>query len=165
MKSETIKRIEDQCEWDGDCLLWQGGVNSKGHPLMSFQGKTGSLVRRVLQEVRTGRSLPKAVVMRAVCGNKLCMARDHCKEWTRAQVMAQLGERGELSRPDKKRSNQRSAPKKLTPEQVAEIRSSNETGVELAKQYGVSHTNISRIRRGESWANYGASVFNWRPAA
>lgn len=42
---------------------------------------------------------------------------------------------------------------KLTAEQVRAIRLSPETGVELARRYGVSRNQISQIRRRLAWAD------------
>jgi hypothetical protein len=40
---------------------------------------------------------------------------------------------------------------KLTPADVIAIRSSKETGVAVARRFGVSPKTISRIRRGQNW--------------
>jgi transcriptional regulator with XRE-family HTH domain len=45
-------------------------------------------------------------------------------------------------------------PLNLTAEQLAEVRTSPLSGVELAKRLGVSEKTISRIRRGE-WRDLG----------
>jgi hypothetical protein len=40
---------------------------------------------------------------------------------------------------------------KLTAEQVAEIRASADTQMVLARRYGISQPQVSRIKRGQTW--------------
>jgi transposase-like protein len=58
--------------------------------------------------------------------------------------------------------------RKLTPEQVEIVRSSEKSGVQLAREFGISHNAISQIRLGRTYRGNVvslASVFTWRPAA
>jgi hypothetical protein len=50
---------------------------------------------------------------------------------------------------------QRGRNAKVTPEQVREIRASGESYTALARQYGLSASQISRIHRRKSWKNVG----------
>jgi transcriptional regulator len=51
---------------------------------------------------------------------------------------------------------ERASKAKLTPSQVREIRTrarAGETVREIARSYGVHHTNVSAIMRGKSWSH------------
>lgn len=55
----------------------------------------------------------------------------------------------------------------LTDDDIAAIRSSDETLAVLSERHGVSLSHICRIRLGQAWrqtAAPAASVFAWRPA-
>lgn len=50
-------------------------------------------------------------------------------------------------------NNQNRRSTKLTAEKVAEIKASNLSGAEAAEKYGVSYSQVQRIRSGKRWRN------------
>jgi hypothetical protein len=91
--------------------------------------------------------VPEGRVVRQTCGQCLCINPKHLALVTFDDVAADRAARGVQARGPK---NGRS---KLTPEQVGEIRRSDETQKALAERFGVDPSLVGRIRRGELWAS------------
>lgn len=175
----TIADLRDRCRITAcGCWEWAYSCSSNGRPSVSMliDGKrTNMNGRRAALTLATGKvpqrqylAIPKD------CDNRLCVNPDH----------ARLARTGELRRDMAKNAtaamraawtkngrNQGHRLAKLTPEQVKAIKNSDKSAKELAQEYGMSVSNMHRIRSGRSWREAGSglaansSVFNWRPAA
>lgn len=71
----------------------------------------------------------------------------HLYPGTQTQNMRDAASRGRLSAQTGKPNNAR-----LSDEDVRAIRSSTESQATLAERYGISQSNVSRIRSGKRWA-------------
>lgn len=121
------------------CWEWQGAKHSFGYGVMMRQRKRLSL-HRLSHELWVG-PIPKGMVVRHKCDNPCCVNPNHLIYGTQADNMADVAERG------------RHGAKKMTAEQVAEIRASAEPTSVLAERYGVGVMSINRARRGATWAH------------
>lgn len=134
---------------DGDCLVWLGAC-ANGHPAHSVNGRA-ALVRRTLWEATHGPIEPGRII-RCTCGTPKCVNPDHLEKTTHKKLAKQLGALGVMSGPvrsAKIAAVKRAGPQsKLTEADVLRIRSSDETGVALARELGVNPGTISSIRRG-----------------
>ena len=91
--TQTIARLSARCVEEGDCLIWQGGLDGHGRPQCRHQGKT-CYVRRVMRELSDGKPVPQGRVVAAKCGNALCVSPACSVVGTdkhRAQLAAQRG--------------------------------------------------------------------------
>lgn len=159
MKIDLDLRMNLSCEEVGDCVHWRSDAKSelrKRHPLISVDGKV-SLVRRVLWERTTGKTLGAGDYLMPRCKDPYCIKPQHqrvvdmkaknaagCKAASKsltraAKVQATKRARGQM---------------KLTPEQVEEARHSNETHKALAAKFDCNPSVIWRIRIGKAHRNY-----------
>lgn len=128
---------------EGVCWFWQGAtVNDYGR----FRGVRA---HRLAYTIAKG-EIPEELMVRHLCGNKLCCNPCHLEIGTMADN-AQDGIRlGEILRGS---ANGRA---KLTEDDVAYIRANPDklSGRNLALKFGVSAATISLIRSGRRWGNY-----------
>lgn len=130
-----------------DCLLWTGAVQKvHGYGLHSWWVEGRSRTRRahrLMWELTQG-PIPDGLLVLHDCDVRLCGR--HLHLGTTQDNLRERDERGRQVR------GVRVNTAKLTPVQVREIRSRvGETNVALAREFGVSDTNIIDIRRGRIW--------------
>lgn len=153
--SQLIDRIRSRCEEVGDCWEWQGAVQQRSRsPVMRHNGKQ-QCVRRWLAEALGHAVDGKVVTYR--CRNHLCCKPEHLQVMTEMELRKRTNKTQQrfmsMTRRQRVAAFKR-ATAKLTLEQVQAIREDARTQREIAKDYGVSQTTVSRIRRGEIWRNY-----------
>lgn len=61
---------------EGNCLVWQGCVNTDGYPKINRKGDANTKGHRYVYEQCKG-EIPKGNVVRHTCDNKLCLNPDH----------------------------------------------------------------------------------------
>jgi hypothetical protein len=79
------------------------------------------------------------------CDNPLCVNPEHLYQGTALQ-----NKRDAIAR-NRTKVGEDHHKSKLTEEQVKEILKYNDTGIALARKFGVDKNTISNIRRGKSW--------------
>lgn len=131
------------------CWEWTGGLSNKGYPSLRW----GSIIlgHRVSYTVHVA-PIPDGMFVCHRCDNPRCVNPDHLFIGTAAENHADMTTKG------RQRTGFRVVPRgadhpnaKLTAQQVAEIKASNERGVDLAKRYGVAQQTICGIRKGRRW--------------
>jgi hypothetical protein len=130
------------------CKVWDKAANTDGYGLGWFEGKLWRVHRYAMYK-KQGFLTPCLDVCHS-CNVKLCWEPSHLWEGTRAQNMAQATNDGLTS-------------KKLTPDQVREIRKLlgecnwvrrfTIYDSMIAKEFGVSRYAITDIRTGRAWSN------------
>lgn len=75
IKRETLAQKIAALEPTDDCVLWDGGVNWQGHPMVYYRGRTQT-GQRVSYQLHIGPIPPKHWVIRA-CQNILCLNPKH----------------------------------------------------------------------------------------
>jgi len=154
-----IEYIAKRVIEEGDCLVWQLGLVN-GHPNMRM-GNKSVLVRRYMWQTAHG-NIPKGKVLRCTCGEPRCVNVDHIQPMTYQQIAKIEGRAGKMSghiRSAKIAETKRRTTAKITMEMAREIRASSETGVALAKKYGISQKKISYIRLNKVWREYVGNPF------
>ena len=112
-----------------DCWKWLGGYN-QGY------GRWGSeSAHRASWRIHNHKSIPKGQVIRHLCHNTQCVNPFHLCLGTQKQNMADMIQAG-----------RQGFVRKLTPQQIKQIKASDKTLKQLAKQYGVSTTTIHRVK-------------------
>ena len=91
------------------------------------------------------------------CDNRLCVEPGHLFTGTHQENMDDMAAKGRrTAQPGALNGNAR-----LTPEQVAEIRTNSRSHRSLGLEYGVSKTTIGRIKRGTMWQPKGSALREW----
>jgi len=146
----TLARIKLRCIECGDCHLWQGSKNDRGHPQ-----KHGKTMRRTVWEFAKG-AIPTGKLITVTCNQVSCLNPDHLALTTRSEVA-----RITNARPDVKlrksagsaRAN-RAKLGKIDMEIARDIRMSDEPGNVLAHRLDVSESLISLVRRNKTWVDH-----------
>lgn len=146
--------IQHHCHEVGDCCLWKRST-ANGHPCIRLDGKN-QLVRRALWVSAHG-PIPAGHIVRAKCGDKLCINPEHTEITTFARLGKELGALGIMSGPIRSAAIQRTKRNtqgKLSIEAVREIRSSDATTVSMAEKFGVTQAHISKVRKNKCQIDY-----------
>ena len=140
MEQSTINRFwakVDKSGGDDSCWHWTAGKDSDGYGKFSCDGKTRK-AHRIAWLITNG-EIPDGLLVRHKCRGR-CVNPLHLELGTVQDNVH-----------DKRRDG--TSAKKLTPEQVREIRARiNETRTQLAIEYQVSIVTISHIMAGKRWA-------------
>jgi hypothetical protein len=131
-----------------DCWEWQAGLRGTLGYGQFWHDGTNRNAHRVAYLLERG-PIPEGLVVRHQCDNPACVNPAHLELGTYAQNSADMVERGRQNSPIGERHGQR----KLTEQQVMEIRSSNEPQQALAVRYGMTQTAIGSVRRGKTWSH------------
>lgn len=176
VRRPSVTELYARCDEVGECLLWTGTV---GQHVPQFyvrnrpdggRNKHGAYLscRREVYESSSGKPIQDGRFPVPMCRDRRCIRYEHLKLLTRKQIGQLASKEGKFSAPQRAaaiREGIRKAGRlKLTPEQVREIRTSDETGVALAARMGVDKSLPPRIRRNEAHRETvaNASVFNMR---
>jgi len=146
-----------------DCVLWSRSVSSTGYGQTWRDGKSVG-AHRVAYEQAHG-PIPKGAMVLHKCDVKQCVNPDHLYVGTAKENARDAIERGQIAtgdrhgtktRPDRTLRGSNKPNARLTPEQVAEIREiykPRPTLDAIASKYGTTRSTISRIIRGEAYAD------------
>ena len=154
-----LKRVYDKCVEDGECMNWQGAVQSKRRtPAMRRMGAVGHghcvSLRRMMLELASGKKLGPSRCATYMCGNINCVRLEHLGAVTRKTIQERNEARFDaVQRMTKaKRITEKArARAKLTLELAQEIAVAEGSQRALAAKYKVSQSTIGMIRRGEAW--------------
>ena len=141
MKLSVEERLWAKVDTSGGpeaCWPWLGGCAGDGYGTMKVNGKT-VYVHRIV-----ARALPDQHV-RHSCDNPPCCNPAHVVAGTQIANMADMVTKGRSARGEKH------GRAKLTVVQVIAIHADPRTGTAIATAYGVNHTLIYKIKRGENW--------------
>jgi hypothetical protein len=137
---------------ENGCWEWMSttkngyGVFESGSVSMAARKSSKRGAHQVSYEAYNG-LIPTGQVVRHTCDNPLCINPDHLILGTQADNVADREARGRR----KDINGEQIGTARLTAEQVLEIRASDKSLTQLARQYNVHKTTISLIRSGKSW--------------
>ena len=172
----TLADLKCRCNIDGDCWLWTGGL-SHGKPSLWFMSHSGRYAMRSGRRVAVVLSgvpmEPGQVVWQAPkCFEHLCVNPAHAVFGTRSEALLEHERRDGWRKVlvyAKAAARILAVVAKVNPEQVIEIRNSNETRKAISEKYGISRSQVDNILNGKAWRGSAAaknnSVFSWRGAA
>lgn len=128
-----------------ECWLWCGSLGSHGYGQM-WDGAGPYLSHRLSYMLNKG-PIPDRSHVLHTCDNHYCVNPDH--------LVLGNPKLNAIDREQKGRGNHakgsRQGLAKLTEDDVHEIRKSTETQRALGERFGVSHTTIGKILRGQNW--------------
>ena len=158
MKKELLKKIQSRCEEVGDCLEWQGHVSSGGSPRIWHEGKMQSTRKLMLKAHGKPCDVPPKHKLMTTCENPRCIHPDHLvivpmAKFVRDRLVANTNHQIRAAKIAK--TLRQSA--KLTADDVAAIRASDEADHILAERYGVSRSHVSGIQARTKWRDHSVS--------
>jgi len=144
-KPMPLERIWTRGVRDGQCLLWTGAT-VRGYGVITRSGRI-LYVHRVAWELTHGR--PARPVVMHICDRPLCFEPSHLEEGTQADNIKDAATKARMSWGED-RSN-----RKVSLEDVREMRASGMSSIELAKRYPLSARTIRKILSGKNWRHDG----------
>lgn len=136
-----------------ECWLWQGAMSANGYGSFKTGRKVCDGAHRVAYTL-FNKASPGAMHVCHKCDDPRCVNPNHLFLGTRTDNMQDKIRKGRSRNGDQRgEKNPRS---KLSADQVAEVKAkilSGKTNTSIAKDYGVSHHLISKIRRGKAWGS------------
>jgi hypothetical protein len=145
------------------CKEWTGRKDKDGYGVKSCRDHDERLHRLAWVEVHG--QIPRGMCVLHRCDNRACHNVEHLFLGTRADNMRDMTAKGR--RKARSPTGELAARAKLTLAQVEAIRSDPRPPVVVAREYGISGTNVRGIKKGLIWRRgngyYGAGVF--APAA
>jgi hypothetical protein len=136
-------------EPNSGCWLWDASTGPKGYGQFRMIDGTVKRAHRLSYEWHVG-PIPTGMCVCHKCDVPTCVNPDHLFLGAQAENMADMRRKGRGSKWPGKRG-EASSSSKLTEHEVQKIRSSKLKGIELAKMFGVSTTNISAIKSRKIW--------------
>lgn len=144
-----LRFVEKLKEGENGCLEWTGKLNADGYGDISIGGRENQTKVRAhrwaLGFAMGGVVLPSEIFACHSCDNPACVCPTHLFPGTNQDNMDDMVSKG--------RSSLLVTNRKLTDDQVLEIRQSNEFGTVLSKRYGVSEGTVSEIKNNKIWRN------------
>ena len=133
------------------CWLWTGRKLKRGYGIFraSLHGQKFCRAHRYSWAYHNDRPIPEGMVICHSCDNPGCVNPDHL----RADTQAANNEEAIAKKRWHPNVGVENGRARITPEAVRHIRESRLTQMELAAMYGLAQTQISRIKRRESWVN------------
>ena len=146
---------------ESGCWEWCGTING-GYGKLQVNNKR-LLAHRYSLELYLKRPIPKSLEVRHMCHNPKCINPLHLEEGTHADNMQDMVNADRQSKGEilssklkgvkhQKSNGENNSKSKLTETQVLEIRNNTDSASNLSKIYGVSKTQITRIKNGNSWS-------------
>lgn len=130
-----MKAFWDQVEKTPTCWVWRGDKQRNGYGRLAKHK-----AHRLSYELHFG-EIPKGMVIRHSCDNKLCVNPEHLKLGTYSQNLKEAYERGLRSEKGPHRPEVR-----LTPEEIRLIQTSSERPWSLAQQFNISPQRVRTIQ-------------------
>lgn len=138
-----LKSLIEQSQPDR-CIIWPFGCQSAGYGMVAVEGRQYTAHRWVLV-LHTGQNPLDKDAAHGPCHNRLCVNPKHLSWKTRSENNADMVRDGTDARGEK------CSAAKLTEAKVLAIRADSRLQKEIALDYGVRQSQISRIKTGVRW--------------
>jgi hypothetical protein len=151
-RRETLNDLMERTAVVGDCIEWQGAISSStGYGKTKFRGQSMDTHRAVW--VAAHGAIPSGLFVMHSCDNRKCVSLDHLSLGTHSDNMKDAGRKGRLSL--SAAYGERASNAALSTADVISIRerlARGETTVSIARDYPVTYSAISKIKRGIRWS-------------
>lgn len=139
---ERIERLSKP-EPNTGCWIWMGNVRSTGYGEIRING-TKTKAHRASYQAHAGK-IPNGLHVLHRCDIPLCVNPDHLFIGTHKDNMDDMVKKGRQAKGD---CNGNST---LTNEIVLAVREAQGRGVDIAKQFGITESHVSRIKNKLRW--------------
>lgn len=136
----------------GECWEWKRTHNGQGYGELRVAGRM-VYAHRLAFELAGG-TIPEGLHILHECDNPRCINPEHLTVGTRSKNMRDCHARGRSKIPSPKMHGEANGASKLKASDVSAIRKMLGEGLpqaSIAQKFGVSQSNISRIKRGKGW--------------
>lgn len=140
-------RWVDRSAGPDGCWIWMGTRARRNYGRFSYKGRTVIAHRFALQ--LSSVEVPPGSVVMHICDNPPCVNPSHLRVGTWKDNIRDMYEKGR--NPNRKGENH--PYRKLSADQVRQIRRAKGTQLEIARQFGVSRAQVYRIRTGKNWGH------------
>lgn len=129
-----------------ECVEHSGRKDRHGYGKVKFRGTRDFAAHRAAWIEANG-EVPEGMHVLHWCDNRACVNVGHLHLGTHADNMREMAERGRST------AGERNPSARLTAEQAAEIRRRyvRGLGVALAREFGISKSQVQRIAAGNKW--------------
>ena len=150
----TIETLHAHCDEVGNCWEWKRSFNNAGMPQTRHAGKVYGV--RKLAYVLAGNEVKEGNVVFPSCKNQKCINPECTKQMSmnRFMTIKNLNRVKTLTTREKLSVFARSNSAKLTIEAVAEIRNSDKSGRQLARDHVVNLKTIWNAKNDRTWKEY-----------
>lgn len=141
------------------CWLWTGCKDNHGYGQLAIRQGLKIRSHRISYELFVG-EIPEGQFVLHKCDNPACVRPDHLFLGSQKDNMRDMDQKDRRKLPQARRGSE-NARAKFTDEEIITLRSrhaSGETFSELARECGISTTNMSRILRGERYRSSGGPL-------
>lgn len=154
-----IERVRALSVEVGECWEWQGAVQSTSTTPMIRYGKSSISVARALA-IEAGKPV-KGLFATNTCRNPSCVNPDHVVVTTRRALNIKVAREQQYQRRPSYRAtlSRNSGRRKISDEQVDEIRASSEGSDVLAKRYNITRSHVNSILSGWRRMATSANIF------
>lgn len=128
-----------------DCIVWHKCIAKDGYGVTWFRGKKHPAHR--VAYIKAHGEIPEGLVVRHTCDNRSCVNPEHLIIGTQKDNIRDMFERGRQH----DRSGENSAMSKLTASQVEAIRLDQRKQKDIALEYGINQSAVSRIKSNKRW--------------
>lgn len=138
---------------ENGCIEWRGSRNGRGYGTFTQPGHKTILAHRYAYKLANG-EIPAGLCVLHRCDNPACCNVDHLFLGTRADNNRDMREKGRDRQGSLFQNGEAHPRSKLTSDAVRAIRKRYGTGTtlaELAGEYGVTESTVSRVVRHEIW--------------
>ena len=130
------------------CWPWTGKKNPEGYGEIQVNHRIVK-AHRLSYELATGEKIPPKTEVCHKCDNPSCVNPNHLFLGDHSANMRDMVKKGRGRQP--KLAGEACGASKLTLAQVLEIRSAPGVHKAIARQFGISQTQVSRIKRRATW--------------
>ena len=152
-KQTLFQRLERNSipEPNSGCLLWTGAVDHSGHGVITiwddeYEKSITTSPHRIAWQLHRG-PIPERMLVCHKCDVPSCINPDHLWLGTNDENMADMVAKGRAAKP----KGTKHPNSKLTDDDIRAIRRSLKSGVDVAREYGISTANVSLIRSRKAW--------------
>lgn len=149
-KIHTIASLLERTEDYGQCKEWTGYLANKRSPAVYHDGRLRP-VRQIICQLQNKEVQPTNFVSTS-CGNPKCIHPLHIEIRSRVEHMTVMASKVEHLHPSRllKLTEKAQVRRKLTDDQLQEIMMGSRSRRDLAKEFAVNPSLISRIRAGKA---------------